>query len=60
MLIHWVSFHALKISDNTLRFPSTKTFLSQDICLDKKRPLAFGKDVVFMVALKQILLIKSI
>ena len=34
-------------SDNTLRVPNTRSFLSQDVYLDNLRPLSFSNDVVF-------------
>ena len=36
-----------QVSDNTVRVPNTRSFLSQDIYLDNLRPLAFANDVVF-------------
>ena len=37
----------LQCSDNTVRVPNTKSFVSQNIYSDILRPLAFGNDVVF-------------
>ena len=37
----------LQFSDNTVRVPNTKSFVSQNIYSDMLRPLAFGNDVVF-------------
>ena len=37
----------LQFSDNTVRVPNTKSFVSQNIYSDILRPLAFGNDVVF-------------
>ena len=37
----------LQLSDNTVRVPNTKSFVSQNIYSDILRPLAFGNDVVF-------------
>ena len=36
-----------QVSDNTVRVPNTKAFLSQDIFTDIIKPLAFSNDVVF-------------
>ena len=36
-----------QVSDNTVRVPNTRSFLSQDIYLDNLRPLTFSNDVVF-------------
>ena len=36
-----------QVSDNTVRVPNTRSFLSQDIYLDNIRPLTFSNDVVF-------------
>ena len=35
-----------QVSDNTVRVPNTRSFLSQDIYLDNLRPLTFSNDVV--------------
>ena len=35
-----------QVSDNTVRVPNTRSFLSQDIYLDNVRPLTFSNDVV--------------
>ena len=40
-------FLRFQVSDNTVRVPNTRSFLSQDICLDNLRPLTFSNDVVF-------------
>ena len=40
-------FLRFQISDNTVRVPNTRSFLSQDIYLDNLRPLTFSNDVVF-------------
>ena len=37
----------LQFSDNTVRVPNTKSFVSQNMYSDMLRPLAFGNDVVF-------------
>ena len=37
----------LQFSDNTVRVPNTKSFLSQEIYFNNLRPLAFSDDVVF-------------
>ena len=37
----------LQFSDNTVRVPNTKSFLSQNIYTDILRPLSFSNDVVF-------------
>ena len=39
-------FLRFQVSDNTVRVPNTRSFLSQDICLDNLRPLTFSNDVV--------------
>ena len=39
-------FLRFQISDNTVRVPDTRSFLSQDIYLDNLRPLTFSNDVV--------------
>ena len=36
-----------QVSDNTVRVPNTRSFLSQDIYLDNLRPCTFSNDVVF-------------
>ena len=36
-----------QLSDNTVRVPNTKSFLSQNIFTDDIKPLAFSNDVVF-------------
>ena len=36
-----------QVSDNTVRVPNTKAFLSQDIFTDIIKPLAFTNDIVF-------------
>ena len=35
-----------QVSDNTVRVPNTRSFLSQDIYLDNLRPLTFSNDVI--------------
>ena len=40
-------FLRLQLSDNTVRVPNTKSFLSQNIFTDIVKPLAFSNDVVF-------------
>ena len=40
-------FLRFQVSDNTIRVPNTRSFLSQDIYLDNLRPLTFSNDVVF-------------
>ena len=40
-------FLRLQLSDNTVRVPNTKAFLSQNIFTDIVKPLAFSNDVVF-------------
>ena len=40
-------FSRFQVSDNTVRVPNTRSFLSQDIYLDNLRPLTFSTDVVF-------------
>ena len=40
-------FLRFQVSDNTVRVPNTRSFLSQDIYLDNLRPLTFSTDVVF-------------
>ena len=40
-------FLRFQVSDNTVRVPNTRSFLSQDIYLDNIRPLTFSNDVVF-------------
>ena len=39
-------FLRFQVSDNTVRVPNTRSFLSQDIYLDNVRPLTFSNDVV--------------
>ena len=39
-------FLRFQVSDNTVRVPNTRSFLSQDIYLDNIRPLTFSNDVV--------------
>ena len=39
-------FLRFQVSDNTVRDPNTRSFLSQDIYLDNLRPLTFSNDVV--------------
>ena len=39
-------FLRFQVSDNTVRVPNTRSFLSQDIYLDNLRPLTFSTDVV--------------
>ena len=39
-------FLRFQVSDNTVRVPNTRSFLSQDIYLDTLRPLTFSNDVV--------------
>ena len=39
-------FLRFQVSDNTVRVPNTKSFLSQDIYLDNLRPLTFSNDVI--------------
>ena len=41
-----MSFLRFQVSDNTVRVPNTRSFLSQDIYLDNLRPLTFSNDVV--------------
>ena len=38
-------FLRFQVSDNTVRVPNTRSFLSQDIYLDNLRPLTFSTDV---------------
>ena len=40
-------FLRCQFSDNTVRVPNTRSFLSQDIYLNNLRPLSFGNDLVF-------------
>ena len=40
-------FLRFQVSDNTVRVPNTRSFLSQYIHLDNLRPLTFSNDVVF-------------
>ena len=40
-------FLRFQVSDNTVRVPNTRSFLSQDIYSDNIRPLTFSNDVVF-------------
>ena len=40
-------FLRFQVSDNTVRVPNNRSFLSQDIYLDNLRPLTFSNDVVF-------------
>ena len=40
-------FLRFQVSDNTVRVPNTRSFLSQDIYVDNLRPLTFSTDVVF-------------
>ena len=40
------AFLRFQVSDNTVRVPNTRSFLSQDIYLDNLRPLTFSNDVV--------------
>ena len=40
-------FLRFQVSDNTVRVPNTRSFLSQNIYLDNLRPLTFSNDVVF-------------
>ena len=40
-------FLRFQISDNTVRVPNTRSFLSQNIFTDIVKPLAFSNDVVF-------------
>ena len=40
-------FLRFQVSDNTVRVPNTRSFLSQDIYLDNLRPLTFSNDVIF-------------
>ena len=42
-----VEYMRFQASDNTLRVPNTRSFLSQDVYLDNLRPLSFSNDVVF-------------
>ena len=39
-------FLRFQVSDNTVRVPNTRSFLSQNIYLDNLRPLTFSNDVV--------------
>ena len=39
-------FLRFQVSDNTVRIPNTRSFLSQNIYLDNLRPLTFSNDVV--------------
>ena len=39
-------FLRFQVSDNTVRVPNTRSFLSQDIYLDNLRPLTFSNDVI--------------
>ena len=39
-------FLRFQVSDNTVRVPNNRSFLSQDIYLDNLRPLTFSNDVV--------------
>ena len=39
-------FLRFQVSDNTVRVPNTRSFLSQDIYLDNIRPLTFSNDIV--------------
>ena len=39
-------FLRFQVSDNTVRVPNTRSFLSQDIYVDNLRPLTFSTDVV--------------
>ena len=41
-------FLRFQISDNTVRIPNTRSFLSQNIYLDHIRPLTFSNDVVYI------------
>ena len=41
-----VEYMRFQASDNTLRVPNTRSFLSQDVYLDNLRPLTFSNDVV--------------
>ena len=40
-------FLRFQLSDNTVRVPNTKSFLSQNVFTDIVKPLAFGNDVSF-------------
>ena len=40
-------FLRFQVSDNTVRVPNTRSFLSQDIYSDNLKPLTFSNDVVF-------------
>ena len=40
-------FLRFQVSDNTVRFPNTKSFLSQYIYIDNLQPLGFGNDIGF-------------
>ena len=42
-----IEYMRFQVSDNTVRVPNTKAFLSQDIFTDIVKPLAFSNDVVF-------------
>ena len=42
-----VEYMRFQASENTLRVPNTRSFLSQDVDLDNLRPLSFSNDVVF-------------
>ena len=39
-------FLRFQVSDNTVRVPNTRSFLSQDIYLDNLRPLTFSNDII--------------
>ena len=40
-------FFRFQVSDNTVRVPNTKSFLTQNIYSDNIRPLTQGNDVIF-------------
>ena len=42
-----IEYMRFQASDNTLRVPNTRSFLSQDVYSDNLRPLSFSNDVVF-------------
>ena len=53
-------FFRCKVSDNTVRVPNTRSFLSQDIFTDIIKPLAFANDIVLMVEILQTTHMKNI
>ena len=42
-----VEYMRFQVSDNTVRVPNTRSFLSQNIFTDIVKPLAFANDIVF-------------